>query len=43
MNVYVMLVDDVMTTGSTMDGMVEQLRGVPGIRITIFAWAWTTD
>ncbi len=40
---HVMLVDDVMTTGATMDGMVEQLRGVPGIRITIFAWAWTTD
>jgi len=37
---HVMLVDDVMTTGTTMLGAMVELEAVPDIRISIFAWAW---
>lgn len=40
---HVMLIDDVMTTGTTMDGAIRQLKDVPHISISVFAWAWTMD
>lgn len=40
---HVMIVDDVMTTGTTMDSAVMMLKNVPGISISIFAWAWTME
>ena len=40
---HVMLVDDVMTTGTTMDSAILQLKDVPDIRISVFAWAWTME
>ena len=40
---HVMLIDDVMTTGATMDGAIRQLKDVPQIHISVFAWAWTMD
>jgi len=38
---HVMIVDDVMTTGSTMESAINTLLEIPGITITAFAWAWT--
>ena len=37
---HVMIVDDVITTGSTMHAAIEALESVPGIRLSVFAWAW---
>lgn len=37
---HVMIVDDVMTTGTTMLGAIEELEAIPDIRISTFAWAW---
>ena len=37
---HVMIVDDVMTTGTTMLGAIEELEAVPDIHISTFAWAW---
>jgi len=39
----VMVVDDVMTTGSTMDSAALCFKDVPRISLNLFAWAWTTD
>lgn len=38
---HLMLVDDVMTTGTTMLGAIQTLERVSGIRLSAFAWAWT--
>lgn len=38
---HVLLVDDVLTTGSTLDSVILQLKDIPQISITVFAWAWT--
>lgn len=40
---HVMLIDDVITTGTTMDGAIRLLKDIPQIRISVFAWAWTMD
>ncbi len=37
---HVMLVDDVMTTGTTMLGALEELEALPDVKISTFAWAW---
>ncbi|MCR5780458.1 MAG: hypothetical protein K6G70_07955 [Bacteroidaceae bacterium] len=37
---HIMLIDDVITTGTTMLGAIEALEHIPGIRISVFAWAW---
>lgn len=37
---HIMLVDDVMTTGTTMLGALEVLEQLPDVRISTFAWAW---
>ena len=37
---HVMLVDDVMTTGTTMLGAIEVLEAIPDVRISTFTWAW---
>ena len=37
---HVMIVDDVMTTGTTMLGAIDCLETVPDIRISTFTWAW---
>lgn len=37
---HVMLVDDVMTTGTTLLGALEVVEQVPRVRISCFAWAW---
>ena len=42
-NKHVMVVDDVMTTGTTMDTAIMLLKDVPGINISLFAWAWTME
>ena len=36
---HVLLVDDVVTTGATIEGCVKALSGVPGIRISLFTAA----
>lgn len=37
---HVMVVDDVMTTGTTMLGAIEALEAVPTVRISTFVFAW---
>ena len=37
---HVMLVDDVMTTGTTMLGAIEVLEVIADVRISTFTWAW---
>ena len=37
---HVMLVDDVMTTGTTLLGALEVMEQLPDVRISCFAWAW---
>jgi len=37
---HLMLVDDVLTTGSTMMSAVEALERMPEVRLSAFAWAW---
>ena len=37
---HVMVVDDVMTTGTTMLGAIEALEKVPTVRFSTFAFAW---
>lgn len=37
---HLMLVDDVMTTGTTMLSALTTLEQLPDIRISCFAWAW---
>ena len=37
---HVMLVDDVMTTGTTLLGALEVVEQMPRVRISCFAWAW---
>ena len=39
---HVMIVDDVMTTGTTMLGAIELLEQVPDVRISTFAWSWVS-
>lgn len=36
----VMLVDDVMTTGTTMLSAIQALETLPDIRLSIFVWSW---
>ncbi len=38
---HVMLVDDVMTTGTTLLGAIEALETIPDVTLSTFAWAWT--
>ena len=38
---HLMLVDDVMTTGTTMLSAIETLRQLDGIQLSTFCWAWT--
>lgn len=37
---HLMLVDDVLTTGTTMMSAVTELEKLPGVHISTFAWAW---
>lgn len=37
---HVMVVDDVMTTGATLLSTLQALEGVPGVKVSVFAWAW---
>ncbi len=37
---HVMLVDDVITTGTTMLSAIQALEQIPDIRLTAFGWAW---
>lgn len=37
---HLMVVDDVMTTGTTMLGAIDVLKKIPDVRISTFAWAW---
>jgi len=39
-NKHVMLVDDVMTTGTTMLSAIQAMETLPGIRLSAFAWSW---
>lgn len=39
---HIMLVDDVITTGSTFISVVSELEKIQGIRVSVFAWAWVT-
>jgi len=39
-NCHLMLVDDVLTTGSTMMGAVSILEQLPDMRISTFTWTW---
>jgi len=39
---HLMLVDDVMTTGTTMLGAIEALEAHTDVSISCFAWAWVT-
>lgn len=41
-NQHIMLVDDVMTTGTTMLGAVEVLEERTDVRLSCFTWAWVT-
>ncbi len=38
---HVMLVDDVMTTGTTMLSAMQVLEEVPELRLSVFVWSWT--
>lgn len=38
---HIMLVDDVMTTGTTMRSAIQVLEQLPNVRLSAFAWAWT--
>ena len=39
-NKHVMIVDDVMTTGTTMLSAIQAMESLPGIRLSAFAWSW---
>lgn len=42
-NKHILLVDDVMTTGATLDACGQALRNVPGICLSVFTLAYTSD
>ena len=39
---HIMLIDDVITTGSTFTSVISELEKVQGLRVSVFAWAWVT-
>ena len=42
MGMHVMLVDDVITTGTTFTTVLTELEKIDNIKISVFAWAWVT-
>lgn len=38
---HIMLVDDVMTTGTTMYSAIEVIDTIPEVSVSVFVWAWT--
>jgi len=37
---HILLVDDVVTTGSTVEGCVVQMERIPGIKVSLFTLAY---
>ena len=42
-NKHVLLIDDVITTGSTIEAMTDVMESIPGIRISILTLCWAGD